>query len=392
MKPLSKHISLARVLTLTLSLSLSVLPGCDASKPGGCASTCAGCCTGEECHPGTFPNICGVGGAVCSVCPAGQPCVAGQCGGTSACTPSCTGCCEVGICQGGLAHNACGSGAAPCQNCVIEGKICDAATQSCKAPPPLCPNCATGCCQGNTCLSGNTDTACGALAQACTDCSRSGLTCDVNARQCLGGGVCGECPTGCCKDGKCEVGFADGACGGAGRPCDDCTLVGHKCDPATRYCSQNPCLGCAGCCTGTACVTGDSVDACGSGGQSCVNCTAMGRTCKKVGAVNQCELACEACIGGCCLGQICVGGTSDTACGNNNLTCEDCASRDARCDEYRRTCIGGCPNCFTGCCLGLECKSGTSNFACGNDGEFCKNCATRKYVCSPATQTCVPPP
>ena len=43
-------------------------------------SSCAGCCSDNECLPGNDGNACGAGGVTCQTCTGGSTCNAGQCG------------------------------------------------------------------------------------------------------------------------------------------------------------------------------------------------------------------------------------------------------------------------------------------------------------------------
>ena len=178
--------------------------------PNGCGgtcttNTCAGCCQGAVCQPGTANTVCGKSGKQCADCvKAGGTCQGD--GSCSFCTPSCQGKCPG-------APDGC-------------GKTCT--TSSC-----------TGCCNGTKCEPGTNDNACGKAGGACSDCTLtpggtckpdgSCSTCSPNCtNQCSGasdgcGGTCGggSC-SGCCLGTACNPGTADNACGTGGGTCTVC--------------------------------------------------------------------------------------------------------------------------------------------------------------------------
>jgi hypothetical protein len=83
-------------------------------------------------------------------------------------------------------------------------------------------NC-TGCCQGNTCLQGNSGTACGLGGAACASCG-AGSFCNVaGACELNDGGACGpsNC-SGCCVGSSCFPGDLRSACGAGGAACSVC--------------------------------------------------------------------------------------------------------------------------------------------------------------------------
>ena len=65
--------------SLILALSLFAL-SCGPSSSNTCnATTCDGCCNGDECLLGNTSSACGTKGAICDVCDIGQACVSGRC-------------------------------------------------------------------------------------------------------------------------------------------------------------------------------------------------------------------------------------------------------------------------------------------------------------------------
>ena len=203
--------------------------GADVCTAGTCtagcdATTCqTGCCDGTSCAAGTANAACGVDGAACVACAGGQECVSVAGGGACVCNAaSCaSGCCDAnGVCQ--TASDAtCGVGGAACVECSA-GDSCTAGV--CTA---TCGACTTGCCDGSSCMAGTATDACGANGAACIECP-TGQEC-VSA---AGGGACQcdatSCPTGCCDaSGICQPGDANTVCGTAGASCADCTNVGY---------------------------------------------------------------------------------------------------------------------------------------------------------------------
>lgn len=214
----------------------------DAPSPPGCGP-CDGCCDGTTCIARTqqSASACGWGGGECRACAPGDECVKG---GTclhaqSSCGPSnCAGCC-VGpaFCSDGLSGlGGCGFGGQLCQVCSdgarcaprSGGGACGGA-QRCDAV-----SCPFGCCQGDVCVVGVSDQACGTQGHACTACPQ-GQTCVESGS---GGGICQsppfckpiDCsPNGCCQGNQCMPGTSDSACGEGGTACVDCAATGHVC-------------------------------------------------------------------------------------------------------------------------------------------------------------------
>jgi len=167
---------------------------CDSST-GQCAggACCKGCRSGNSCLGGTSTNSCGDKGAACKKCPSAPTCKQPKCsssgvcttttaafgtgclGGTGTCvgTTCCTDCVYMGACNLGTSNYICGKGGITCQNCTntASTKLC--VNQVCSAGL-LCgaANCATGCCDGNTCKPYNSQlpTKCGQGGVPCKNC------------------------------------------------------------------------------------------------------------------------------------------------------------------------------------------------------------------------------
>jgi hypothetical protein len=126
-----------------------------ASDDGGsCAATCAGCCdVNGTCNDGTEDSVCGLQGVDCVDCVvASETCQSGSCAtgsGSSGGSPS-----------GSASGSSSGSSGGTSGSCTLL-------------------NCLTGCCQGNTCITKTSTTACGNLGNACKDCSATGQTCNL---------------------------------------------------------------------------------------------------------------------------------------------------------------------------------------------------------------------
>jgi hypothetical protein len=137
-----------------------------------------------------------------------------------------------------------GGGCAESQSCPA-GQACNPATHACTTSCAGGLTCQGGCCNGASCVVGNSPHECGATGGACVDCASN-----ADGPVCFQGGKCGcsqssDCPTGrACKAQAC----------------------GTACDQGS------PCNG--GCCgSGGQCAAGNGNDACGSGGGACTDCT-----------------------------------------------------------------------------------------------------------------------
>lgn len=223
-----------------------------ARQATGCnLQTCPdGCCgigpQGPTCFDGTTSSACGVGGKTCDACDAagrGQVCdpQARKCVAAPSCGPgTCDGCCKSGVCVGGQDIAACGAGGQACVDCSASATSCVPSRSiggTCEGPPPKCTptSCASGCCNGDTCLPGTDDGSCGTGGVQCANCSAQSEACTK--------GACApppptcnatNCP-GCCDAvATCHAGFLNDRCGSDGRACADCTAGGSTCDLTAR--------------------------------------------------------------------------------------------------------------------------------------------------------------
>lgn len=156
------------------------------------SSTCAGCCAGNECQPGTTASACGRGGFSCFDCGPGGICGAGACvnvsGGGAAGGVSTGGGEAGGAAAGGDAGGTTAGGSA--------GGTAGGASAggSAGGGTTSCASCA-GCCEAGTCVPGNTNAACG-----------------------VGGAACQACMGSTCLQGLCTVALPGG---------DDCTTASN---------------------------------------------------------------------------------------------------------------------------------------------------------------------
>ena len=206
-------------------------------------STClGGCCSADgTCVTSNALNACGIEGEACEVCPAGDFC-RGSCYHWQAdCNPTnCAGCCEGAVlCSTGVSDNACGRGGAGCQRCIPSEGTGQCAPQQgggglCNGVVSCNANNCGGCCEGNVCLAGDTQSLCGNGGEACHACGSEqcvlGPPGGSGGGQCLNAGSCGpgSCQ-GCCEGVGCAYGNQDTACGTGGAACEDCTSQGQKC-------------------------------------------------------------------------------------------------------------------------------------------------------------------
>jgi hypothetical protein len=149
--------------------------------------------------------------------------------------------------------------------------------------------------------------------------------------------------TGCCDaNGGCHEGHDTSACGGQGEQCKSCDqlCVDGICLNLSSNCGPS---NCTGCCLGTdVCTDGLHAGACGSGGMQCESCnpaTGGGKCVANTTAGGACVFPTSATCGtsvcpmGCCVGDLCVQGTQDIACGSGGVGCQDCT-------QNGRTCLG----------------------------------------------------
>jgi hypothetical protein len=253
------------------------------SSPGQCnGQTCpTGCCEGNTCFAGIDPNECGQAGQTCRHCQqAGLQCQGHQCV-QGACGPqNCKGCCFGDQCLSGTDQTACGIAGQQCQNCVANGQQCIAqggpVGGTCQGTPQCNPSNCKGCCNGNACVPGNDNGACGIGGVACANCTVQNEVCN-GAGQCVNiPPKCGpfNCANGCCHGNTCVPGSSDNQCGNGGALCQDCTQNGDVCQKphcVPPHCDSNNCPGC--CDQNLKCQPGFLNTQCGQFGASCQNCT-----------------------------------------------------------------------------------------------------------------------
>lgn len=200
--------------------------------------SCAGCCSADGfCRGGITNQQCGKGGQSCISCTAGLACQSGACAAVT-CTTGCKD--SAGACLGGMDNGACGVSGASCTACAA-GLICS--NGACAAPCNA-TTCASGCCDGNTCIQQPTAAKCGINGGACSVCSGT---------QVCAGGLCQAGGTG---GGSGGVGGGSGGVGGGGGSSSGCSVLN--------------CLD--GCCNGNTCMPGTSKAACGVLAAACKSC------------------------------------------------------------------------------------------------------------------------
>lgn len=112
-----------------------------------------------------------------------------------------------------------------------DGSAVDAGADSCD------PSSCDGCCQGDTCVAGSQDNACGSGGEACQTCS-DGSSCEDGTCTAQ---ACADTCDGCCAGEVCQPGGAVEACGGGGSECVACPVAficesgGCAIDPASRW-------------------------------------------------------------------------------------------------------------------------------------------------------------
>lgn len=366
-------------------------PGCTTGQVcirGTCecyAATCAGCCQGSECRERSV-EACGVTGSVCVVCdpvkadgcsPLGM-CRCGNgppCGLFKACingncvcdTQRCTGCCDNRVCTLSTMV-ACGVGGNECQQCdPLSADLCNAAGECVCGEGPQCAagqacveetcvcnqGSCPGCCDGTTCLPGDSDATCGAAGLGCEACE-PGETCTD--------GVCTRCnamtcPDGCCSANRCYLASRD-TCGVGGNACHFCSPVGA--DGCSR---TGACL----CGAGPACREGQvcSDGSCTCGPQSCPQGCCQNGECQ-VRSPQSCGVGGVACTS-------CDPDTTDYCSSDGRCQC----GSDAPCADGQRCIDGACvcdgESCMNGCCLGNECLVASVE-TCGAQGGLCGRC------------------
>ena len=331
-------------------------------------------------------------------------------GGPGSCGPaSCPGgCCDSnGTCRVGTDAQACGELGSTCSDCLGLGfTSCDDKTHACSKITPNCDstNCTFGCCVTDPsgtqfCVGGTDAMECGASGASCADCTQFGDICEANTRTCVPSKCNAQtCADGCCVGNLCQHGGkSDTACGNGGIACDDCAVRGQTCGTGSDGGASFVCVGaaacgpknCKGCCIGDVCVTGGDDTACGLAGTQCANCAGKGQACS-AGGTCQASTCSPANCAGCCQGNACVLMTSDAACGKGGAACKPCGV-NTTCNAG--TCVATPPcgpaTCPTGCCQAGVCATGTQSTICGNSGAACQNCSAAGLTCT--GQACVKP-
>lgn len=331
--------------------------------------------------------------------------------------------------DGGVAGDGGDAGAIGCSapaDCPV-GQACDLSTNTCTTACSATQTCNGGCCNGTSCVTGDSSDAC-ALGQplcgscvgkssgsACvsmggsnscgcnsvTDCPPN-QACNMTTHTC--GPACDmttPCNGGCCSaltNGTCQTGNLDAVCGNNGGLCSACSgnSFGHKCIAMTGGgqcgCNTYPgdCPASATACTANVCVnTCTPTMPCQSG---CCSSSTMG-TCQQGTAQGACGAAGSVC-------QSCAGNGNGSAClpsGACGCTkASDCPAGHA-CDTTQGKCTTACGSnqqCNGGCCSaasGGTCQTGTINAACGSSG-VCAACPAAldcvSYACDGTS--CVP--
>ncbi len=332
-----------------------------------------------------------------------------------------TGCCRklsdgTSVCLGGRDASACGVEGAECVNCLLSGSSCDTLTRRCSASTCNAANC-KGCCAGTTCFVGTDPKLCGSTGGACEDCAIKGQTCVVSGAggRCEGTPTCGPANCGgCCQGNSCVTGADNTACGKFGQACTNCSAFGRVCaplgSPSERTCIVPPPCSAAtcptGCCVGNTCVSPPTNAACGTAGAACTPCGAT-ETC--VGGKCTPTVTCPMTCAGCCQGNSCFGGFLNTRCGSGGATCADCTpAGSCNTGVVPRTCIGAnCPAPYPACGVGITtpaqaqaqnvCDVGTDiadlRVACaaGPQSVACQNFLAFLKVTKPACLTCLSP-
>lgn len=246
----------------------------------------------------------------------------------------------------------------------------------------LCsPASCQGCCLGNLCQKGDEAAACGSAGLACVSCP-DGEACV--AGQCIvATGKCNvtNCPDGCCDGEQCVPGGADDACGQGGRLCQNCgsssKCIANRCD-----CDA---ASCPGCCEAGTCKSGTDRESCGKSGISCVKC-GINQLCSSSGVCTDTTGCSASNCAGCCDGPECKGGNSDQLCGKGGIACNVCKSGEtcqAGICNNPATCGPGSCN---GCCSASVCLMGRSKANCGTNGGLCETC--KSYELCSATKGC----
>lgn len=212
-----------------------------------------------------------------------------------------------------------------------------------------CASVCKGCCNGEQCMPGTTNDACGKSGSACSKCSSESMVCDLatstckiqtqgpcdnkpDKTPCTENGINGKCwydlttakyicCTGCYDSDlvvnstkpKCYTSISDLICGKEGSACDNCNAKSAACDLTTGTCLTS----------------------------SCINKTGGSAPCIVSGKIGTCWN--DACCTGCYDMYIgskpaCYTTTTNTYCGIKGSACEDCTSKSSTCNLTTGTC------------------------------------------------------
>jgi Cys-rich repeat protein len=335
----------------------------------------------------------------CDVCPVGEVCSNGICGGAAACSDtvpcggtdicdngSCRPCqgaecatdCRTSGCEGGLTCNqqtgVCEGGtpaATPCSSCTNSA----ACGEGWSCVPLLTGNaCLPPCQNADTCPDGWAceNQKCTPASYRCEGCSLTGcegnLVCNTTTNQCeapptgctpecsgatphCSNGTCVQCTTNthCAQGQTCS---AAGICEGtascqaptpypSGNTCVECLTNEHCggrfCDQTSKTCSDDPCAACAD--PYPACITYE-------GQQYCVQCSTDAECVEARGEGSTCNLSTYACEGGVALPSARCETNADCDAGASgfNLLCHPtakvCYDQGGLCDDVTAFCPG----------------------------------------------------
>ncbi len=185
---------------------------------------CQGCVdVFGNCEPGDQDRDCGGGGASCETCLNGDTCVDFACETPPSCNAdNCAGCClPDSTCVVTASQDAaqCGADGLACTSC--DSGLCAAGVCVEACSPTTC----AGCCNGPTiddCVEVGGDqnaTSCGVDGMACEACPANS-TCALGL--CVDTSCNLDCPTGCCEGATCLDGDSNAQCGTAGEACFSC--------------------------------------------------------------------------------------------------------------------------------------------------------------------------
>ena len=366
---------LGEVVVLGWGWMLCLVLGCGPVAP--VESTCAPE-LGQDCASG---QVC-VEGLCVEEWEVGEKCVAGA---KRACEEGCAG---VQTCESDGTWGA-------CRTCE-QGQRC--AGNQCVCDPSSCRD---GCCQGNTCVPGTADSACGRGGVACASCAG---VCDASRKVCAGcvedsqcGGPTPRCDTrlGTCVCSKSEQ--AESLCtDGRDNDCDglvDCAdpdCGAKSCGANGRVCGGSSCV-CPGGSTELACGDGKDNDC--DGRVDCADPDCNARSCRAAAGVCDQE---EVCTGGVCPADKRIG--NEIVCRPSRGACdveERCDGQGAACPADGKAAAGRVCNPSAGACDPAESCDGV-NVACPTNsyhpsGSVCR--ATRgdcdvAEKCTGSSPTC----